>query len=292
VSNVKHILLPIDFSPRTLAAVRYAAAIARRFRSSLTLIHALVPINIAWEAAGGDEVLIEQILVNQRDHFERKLQFFLADELQDFEVNRVLLEGDPAPTIVNYARSKNIDLILMPTRGGEIFRRFLLGSVAAKILHDAPCPVLTTVHEEEILPDPDVQLQDVLCAVDPGTGDEQALQWACNVASRFKARLSIVHAIPSRALHPETYYLESDMGRVLAGDARDRIMKMLTACSIAEPAIYIQSGPAARVIRSVAQDHRVDLVVIGRPFGTGTPGRLRADSYGIIRESPCPVVSV
>lgn len=292
MSDVKHILLPIDFSQRALAAVRYAAAIARCFRSSLTMIHVRAPLVIAWELNANDGRQIRRVLEKQKALFEKNLKSFMTDELQGFAAKRVLLEGDPAQMIVDYACSNGVDLIVTPTRGDGIFRRYLLGSVIAKVLHDAPCPVLTTIHAEDIQPDLNWQLHNILCAVNPGSGDEEALLWAYGLASSLEARLSIVRAMPSLSYHPETYYLESDMGRVLARDAREKIIKMLSACGIPEPAIHIRNGSAARVVQSVAQDHKADLVVIGRALGNGNLGRLCTDSYGIIRESPCPVVSV
>ena len=292
--NMKHILLPVDFSPRTKAAVRYATTLANRFHSTLTVLQVLVPMDIALEVAGGGGggILVQEALAHQRNEAERKLQAFLADELRDFDARRVLAEGDPALTIVDYARSNNVDLIVTPTRGCGVFRRFLLGSVTAKVLHDAPCPVLTTQHAEEVQPDSNWKLRDILCAVNPGSGDESAIRWAHELASAFGSRLSIVHAIPSMTLHPETYFLQSDVGRVLASDVRDRIVKMLASANIMDAAIYIQHGTAAVVARSVAEDHHADLLVIGHPAGIGNRGRLRTDSYAIIRESPCPVVSV
>jgi nucleotide-binding universal stress UspA family protein len=291
--SMKHILLPVDFSPRAQAAVRYATALAGRFHSSLTVLDVLVPVNVALEVAGGGGgTLVEEVLARQRNDAERKLQAFLADELRDFEVRRVLAEGDPALTIVDYARSNKVDLIVTSTRGCGVFRRFLLGSVAAKVLHDAPCPVLTTQHTDEIQLDFNWDIREILCAVNPGSGDESAVHWAHQLASAFGARLSIIHAMPSLTLSPETYYLESYMGKVLAGDVRERIVKMLSAADAMDATIYIQHGSAANVVRAAAEDHRADLVVIGRAAGNGNRGRLRADSYAIIRESPCPVVSV
>lgn len=233
---MQHILLPVDFSPRSRAAVQYATALACRFHSSLTLLHVLAPINVAWEVAeGGGGNLVREVLAHQEDLIEKKLQSFLADELGHFNVRRVLAEGDPALAIVDYARSHDVDLIVTPTRGCGVFRRFLLGSVTAKVLHDAPCPVLTTAHAGESHPNYSWELHDILCAVNPGSGDEGALRWAHELASAFRARLSIVHAIPSLALHPETYYLESDMGRVLAHDVREKSSR----CSL-PPGFWMQ----------------------------------------------------
>ncbi len=290
---MKHILLPVDFSPRTQTAVRYATTLAGRFHASLTVLQVLVPVNVALEVAGGGGgILVQEVLARQKSDTEKKLQAFLADDLRDLEVDRILAEGEPALTIVDYARSNNVDLIVMPTRGCGVFRRFLLGSVAAKVLHDAPCPVLTTQHAEEVQFDFDWKIREILCAVNPGSGDDNAMRWAHDFASAFQARLSIVHAMPSMTLSPETYYLESYMGRVLAGDARERITRMLSAASAIDATIHIQHGSAANVVRAAAEDYRADLVVIGRAAGNGNRGRLRTDSYAIIRESPCPVVSV
>ncbi len=293
--KMKHILLPIDFAPRTHAAACYAAVLAGRFDALLTLLHVLPPVNPAWELAGGGGggLLVQEALERQKGEAERKLKAYLADEFRHFEVQRMLAEGDPALTILDYAHSENVDLIVMPTRGCGVFRRFLLGSVTAKVLHDAPCPVLTTQHTEDVQPDSRWQLRSILCAMNPGSGDEKAMHWAHWLASVFGAQLSIVHALPSFALRPETYYLESDVGRVLAQDVRERIKKMLSAAGIVNAPIYIQNGGSvARGVRSVAQDHRADLVVIGNSSENGNRGRLRTDAYAIIRESPCPVVRV
>ncbi len=54
--------------------------------------------------------------------------------------------GDPAQVITAFAHTQGVDLIMMPTHGYGPFRRLLLGSVTAKVLHDAECPVWTAVH--------------------------------------------------------------------------------------------------------------------------------------------------
>jgi nucleotide-binding universal stress UspA family protein len=71
----------------------------------------------------------------------RDLDLFLTEELRGSRVKRILIEGDPARTIVEYAHSENSGLIVMPTHGYGPFRRLLLGSVTSKVLHDADCPV-------------------------------------------------------------------------------------------------------------------------------------------------------
>jgi len=58
----------------------------------------------------------------------------------------VLKEGDPAQQIVEYARTTDVDLIMMPTHGYGRFRAALLGSVTAKVIHDSLCALWTSAH--------------------------------------------------------------------------------------------------------------------------------------------------
>ena len=81
----------------------------------------------------------------------------------------------------------------MPTHGYGPFRRFILGSNTAKVLHDADCPVWTGVHMEEAPPAASIPLRSVLCALDLGPQSPKALCWAAWLAKEFQARLTVLH---------------------------------------------------------------------------------------------------
>ena len=83
---------------------------------------------------------------NQAAIARREIEGFLADELSGLNVRRLVLEGDPARQIVEFAHREHTDIIAMPTHGYGPFRRFILGSNTAKVLHDADCAVWTGVH--------------------------------------------------------------------------------------------------------------------------------------------------
>src|SRR5690606_2931362 len=94
------------------------------------------------------------------------LDSFLAEELKYVQVSRRHETGDAARTIIRVAEEENVDLIMMPTQGYGAFRRFLLGSVTAKVLHDASCAVWTGVHMEDAPPLEAITIRSVLCAND------------------------------------------------------------------------------------------------------------------------------
>jgi nucleotide-binding universal stress UspA family protein len=146
--RLKRILVPIDFSGGSLVAAADAGVLARHFRSEITALHVresfvLHPLTSPSEfgiASGETEQAAD--LWKRREQLEK----FAATEFAGVSVNRLVCCGDPAKVIVERARSEKSDLILMSTHGSGTFRRLLLGSVTAKVLHDAECPVWTGAH--------------------------------------------------------------------------------------------------------------------------------------------------
>ncbi len=119
--SISRILMPVDFSDRCMGMLPYARAVAAKYNAELILLH------------------IET---------DKELPKAGLDRLQDIKVRRVLYDGDPSDVVKEFAKDEKIDLVVMPTHGYGLFRRFLIGSVTAKVLHDVACPALTGVHME------------------------------------------------------------------------------------------------------------------------------------------------
>jgi len=261
---ISRILLPMDFSDRCLVMLPYVQAIAARFDAELTLLHVENDNELA--KAGGDQ-------------------------LQEFDVRRVLYDGDPADAIVEFVKSEKIDLIAMPTHGYGTFRRFLIGSVTAKVLHDVTCPVLTGVHLEEEPAANLAKFSNILCAIDLGPQSATVLKWASQLAADFQGQFGVVHAVPP--LSPGLELLFSDNWRAeVANMARKDIETLLGAIKPAAAGIYIQEGEAPKAVCSFAKSLGADLLVIGRDPKDRMAGRLTTHAYAIIRQSPCPVISI
>ena len=204
-------------------------------------------------------------------------------------MQRVVVEGDAAQAIDEYARENGTDLIMMPTHGYGLFRTLLLGSVTAKVLHDTPCPVWTGVHVEDA-PAVSPEFATIMCAVD-GTEDSVAtMRFACRLAHDNQSRLFLTHAIPGAEVAPEKYF-DADLRAYLERDARKTITQLQEQAGVAAP-LCLGAGEVSHVVRDSALGHSADLVVIGRGRATRTLGRLRSNVYSIIRDAPCPVISV
>jgi nucleotide-binding universal stress UspA family protein len=272
------ILLPVDFSKQGDGAAQQAAALARHFNAGLILLHVnpiQVPaLTLPREFSGPiDTGWITALEGRGRE----ELDSFHQADLAGIDVRKIVVTGDPAASIVEFAHGERPDLIVMPTHGYGPFRRFLLGSVAAKVLHDVDAPVWTGVHLQKGSQPMWKRIGRVICAIDLRTA-EGALLWARDFASEFKAELIVVHAV-------------HEQPQVSAAEAHEYIRCLQRKLSVAGE-ILIEEGNPAQVVQAAANRRNADVVVIGRSPREGVSGRLRTNAYSIVRDAPCPVVSV
>src|SRR5215471_15184320 len=137
---MKHILFPVDFSERCGSTAPYVASMARRFGARITLLNAVQPYWYgAMETPAPLIVDVEEIKQAQ----ERDLSESFIDEFSGIQVDRRVIIGDASEVIKEFAEKNAVDLVMLPTHGYGLFRQFLLGSVAAKVLHDTRLPVWT-----------------------------------------------------------------------------------------------------------------------------------------------------
>ncbi len=283
------LVAPVDFSERSAGAVRYAALLARHFRSELTLLHVFTPPPLEFGDAAGPDSVLSELYRNRTVEAREELNQFMAAELAGLSVRRVVLEGDAAHRIVEYAHQEHASLIVMATHGYGPFRRFILGSNTAKVLHDADCPVWTGVHMEDA-PAPAYEgLRRIVCAVDLGPQSRKTVEWAMGLQTEFGAELTLVHATAPISDDPEAMAAEW-LARIRQNAEAE--LTGLRKDTGANAAVVVECGEPAHVISSVASRMNADLVVIARGSAAGVFGRLRTNAYAIIRQSPCPVVSV
>ena len=131
----ERILIPIDFSPHSEAALAYGRELAQRCNSALHLMHIT-------------ENPFLRATVSDRRSSEEAAAHWLDDRLTEADRRRgsvaiVEQSDEPAAEILRYAKSANIDLIVMGTHGRTGLARLVLGSVAEAVVRAAPCPVLT-----------------------------------------------------------------------------------------------------------------------------------------------------
>jgi nucleotide-binding universal stress UspA family protein len=196
VLKLARILAPVDFSVRCRRAARDAEALARRFGSEVILLHAVSPVGIPF---GPAEALAYATAADlSREHVAEMtpvLESFLADELRGLSTTRIIVEGDPARAIFDYAADRRCDLIVMPTHGYGVLHRIVAGSVTAEVLRHAPCPIWTGCHFDH-MPEP-AGCRRVACAIGLTAHDEAAEAWAAGLAHAYDAGLEVFDTPPA-----------------------------------------------------------------------------------------------
>ena len=297
--SLPKILAVIDFSERSPGAARYAGRLASQFHSELTLLHVLDSSVYELSAREFTDPAIRGLCDGWRCRTEARLADFLAEEFLNLDVRRIVLSGDPADVFVHFARFEHTSLIVLPTCAYEPFRRFVLGSVASKVLHDADCTVLTGVHALDAFPNQLLSFRKILCAVDFCPQSVKALAWASHLAEDFQAQLAVAHITPSTGDGVGEYFsperrqnwATETRHEEFATQARQKIEQMQKSVG-ASAAVFIESGmDVPQAVCSAASQFDADLVVVGRGSSAGVD-RLRTKVSSIVRQSPCPVMSV
>lgn len=288
--TIQHILFPVDFSERCRAIRPAVMAMALKFHAKVTLLHVLqVPAN--YYSGMETSYVVPIDLDGLLDAAKEQLATFFDAPATAFPAGLQIVceSGDPAQFIVDYAAAKGVDLIMLPTHGYGRFRAFLLGSVAAKVLHDANCLVWTAAHAEDDGTAGNINYKTILCAVDLNTGSVELLRQSVDLAASFGAKLSLVHAVPGAV--PSLHTIpDADFRHFLLEAAHEEAAKLQTSAGTSLD-IRIVGGEVPKVISAAAAEQQADLVIIGRGKLDATLGRLRTHAYAIIRDSPCPVLS-
>lgn len=143
--RIKQVLHPTDFSNASSHALKYAMALCEQFDAELHLLHVVADYPPLLLTAVGD---VPPTMLQEQAEYQQ----FIADQLalaipsgwsRADRVVRVTREGPPFVEIIDYARSTEMDVIVLGTHGRSALMQMLLGSVAERVVRKAPCPVLT-----------------------------------------------------------------------------------------------------------------------------------------------------
>ncbi|MDF9744479.1 universal stress protein [Natrinema salsiterrestre] len=217
-----------------------------------------------------------------------------VDRARERNVNAVseVRQGTPYSTIIDYADSRAIDLVVMPTHGRRGLERFLLGSTTERVVRRADVPVLTLTPDGESVTYP---YRDVLVPTDGSDCAREALTVGVEIADAEDAALHLLSVITTTSLGVD---VRSDIQLTTLEESARTILE--GAASFAGDAGVdpvsetIEAGPSIHdAICAYIDGHDIDLVVVG------THGRTGFDRYllgsvteQLVRTSPIPVLTV
>ena len=282
--SVKNVLFATDFSATSDAALPYAAAICRRFGSTLHLFHVLSEASLLMMTGGVDYVSMGTMYDDAEDEAKERLQQICA-RLEGIPHRTYVRHGQVWSTLARILAESDIDLIVLGTHGRTGLGKLLLGSVAEDILRHAACPVLTVgpkgsghaklpvvpEHGHDIAP-PELELRHVVCATNFGKNSNAVAESAIALAEEFHSRFTLLHVI-------EDYTQELI--------PRDSTLQY-------PPELLLEFGPAPERILKVASEREADMIVLGARSSAevGTSHFPWSSAHYVIAQAHCPVLTI
>jgi nucleotide-binding universal stress UspA family protein len=203
-----------------------------------------------------------------------------------------VLQGAPADTIVDYAASRDVDLVVVPTRGRQGLERLLLGSTTERVVRRATVPVLTLDPDDGRFDHP---YRNVLVATDGSDSATAAVTAGADVATANGATLHLVNVVDLASLGVD---VRSDVQQKMLEESAEGVLddaaETAAEAGVEDVTRAVEYGPAVHgAVLAYVDDNDVDLVVVG------TQGRTGLDRYllgsvteRLVRTSPVPVLTV
>ncbi len=281
---LKNILFTTDFSPAAEAAAPFAIQIASNYGAKVYGVHVNPFDNYTAAAPEAWAAMAEAADKETKEHAQR-----LNDQLKGIEHEVMIGEGNIWEVISNLIKEKEIDLIVLGTRGRTGLGKALLGSVAEEILRQAPCPVLTVGPHVTVQPEKATEMSEILYATDLMADFPAAAPYAISLAQENQAHLGLLYVIEN----PKTGEL---VRPAQVAEAKVRKLRQLVSEQAelwCEPKYFVEQGIPAEKILELAEMRHASLIVMGARPVKGFATHLNAGTvHKVVSQAKCPVLTI
>ena len=283
--GIHNVLIATDFSHHSAAALTYGLNFAHRYSAHSEIVYVLPTEEYALagpEALRAAKDAARRDLLDLKTRLRRSLAF---EEDVDYRVS--MLEGSAADCLLQWAREKRIDLIVVGTHGRGGMGKCILGSVAEKVFRRSPVPVLTIgPHIRRHLEI--CGTRTILAPCDLTPRSHPAVQFACTLAREHNSQLTIFHVIEHRDEE-----MKLDPERVKRGIKQELAAIVGEGAEGADVHYRIESGKIASTILDAATQIDADVIVLGVRPSSGLLDRfVWPIAYELVRGATCPVLTI
>lgn len=275
--KLHNVLVATDFSAASKKAVVYATSIARRHRSKLFIAHVVT--------SRSESALMEGWRVGQMEITEH----LLADRLDGIQHELIVKSGNVWAVLSQLIAEKEVDLVVLGTRGRTGVRKRLLGSVAESIFRQAPCPVLI-VGPNAAGQDPEIGPERILAATGFAAHSVAGVRYAIGLAEVLRSSLALLNVVTAGG----------DVSASAKNTVKkERLSKLRTLIPTdvrlaSEPLFFVEFGSAPERILEKALAWKANLIVLGlRHIKEGSRDETTwAKAYEIVSKASCPVLTI
>ncbi|OBI40274.1 universal stress protein [Mycobacterium kyorinense] len=282
------IVVGVDGSAESRAAVRWAAREASMRHEAVTLVHVVQAVIVSWPIGAQQAAIAKWQESNARDVIVQARNDLTdaMDKPQPLEVRTEILYANPVHALVD--ASQEARMVVVGSRGRGVLGRLLLGSVSSGVLHHAYCPV-AVIHADEV--SASAPEGPVLLGIDGSPASEGATAYAFEEASLRGLSLVALHAWSDVAVFP---ILGMDW-RTYQDQGQEALSERLAGWQERYPDVRIErrlvcDTPARWLIE---ESQRAQLVVLGSRGRGGFDGMLLGSASATVAQSArVPVVVV
>ena len=292
----RSVLCPVDFSEHSRQALRYAEAVARRGRATLTVLYVNDPFLIAAAAAAlHDRTLARTSERELRDFIDATLPRPSRERLR---VTTSVTTGAPAAEILKAARRGRHDLIVLGTHGLTGADRMLMGSTTATLLKHASVPILAiprsspalTPRQRRAWPD-----GPVVAAIELGAASEKDATLAADIAHWFGSPLLLAHVVPEMAtpawLASTLGFRQRDRARLARAERWLDALAALTRRHVQTTTSAACGNLADEIAGRASASHASLVITVLRSQRGGAGSARGAVSYELLSHAVTPVLA-
>ncbi len=292
------VIVPIDHSDVSEAAVPLAAHLAERRGIPLVLVHVIEmsPEFTAYVRGESEVDALLEIEQTSQSHLRR-----IAETVEGVDVSTIVLRGSPAAALVGYVDELPDSVIVMSSHGHSGFRRMVVGSTTARLVQASAVPVIVVraTDEDHDIEVPD-SIQKVLVPLDGSDFAEHALHAAYDLIQRDDAQVRLVR-VPEIAAYPSSMYgaasyeaIDAYMGAMQSG-AQDYLKNMAAELEERPGSVSweVRDGQTSVAILEAAKDFDADMIVMSTHGRTGFRRFLLGSvAESVLKEAHMPVMMV
>ena len=293
----RKILVPLDGSPFAERVVAFIRHLAKPSTSELLLVHISQPSQ--YYTVLVPDAMHTVDLTHWREQAEKYLQSKTRElQSEGYDVTPVFSEGDVASVICDVADAQGVDLIAMTTHGRSGIEKWVLGSVADRVIRSARQPVFLVRPQEE--PTPATPIRRILVPLDGSRLAEQALPEAIELAKATGSEIWLLQSVEFPEYWGEEYAGMHALPAMISTEeqeaaAREYLLQSaekLTSAGISAQ-IVVTTGHAASAISDVVADNEIDLIVMSTHGRSGLSRWVFGSvAEKVVRLAECPVLII
>lgn len=292
--ELQSILFATDFSSHSCKAFPFAFRFAQQYGATIHVAHVIPPdspsANTMDRVQAGDDKEIRDTRTALTD--------FLESVPPGVRCAGLVEKGEYNQAFADMVRERQVQLVVIATRGRQGVEKFLLGSVAEQIMRSVPCPVMVVgprVRRREL---PQGEVEQIIYATDRSPAALHALPLAVALAHDFDARLVLLHVVPRvEAVPLDRVHARCAVEQEQLRQAECELMQLRLGLENLphEPETVVLAGQPGDAIPEIAANLSAGLIVIGMSHKRLPTLRAHLPCtvcHQVVSRAPCPVLIV